>query len=128
MHASSPFAWLVIQLHGTHLCVTHLADNVSRASAHVQLIPDIDDRLSRRFIGTPHSHARFLRRKNGTYGPKNLLTMAGALPQAVKPLNNMWCCGDSVRYQPCLGTALPCPAHPLLLFSVQSLRLRRSLR
>ena len=48
------------------------------------------------YIGTPKSHARFLHRKNGTYGPKNLLTMAGALPKAVKPLENMYCCGDSV--------------------------------
>lgn len=48
------------------------------------------------YVGTPQSHARFLRRQRGTYGPRNLLTMAGALPKAVKPLENMFCCGDSV--------------------------------
>ena len=48
------------------------------------------------FTGTPLSHERFLFRRKGAYGPKNLLTMSGALPQAVKPLANMMCCGDSV--------------------------------
>lgn len=62
----------------------------------MQIIPDIDERLTLSFVGSPKSHARFLRRKHGTYGPKNLLTMAGALPRAVKPLENMYCCGDSV--------------------------------
>jgi phytoene dehydrogenase-like protein len=66
------------------------------ASLAVQIIPDIDERLTLSHIGTPKSHARFLRRKRGTYGPRNLLTMAGALPKAVKPLENMYCCGDSV--------------------------------
>eukprot|EP00892_Ulva_mutabilis_P005480 jgi/Ulvmu1/3303/UM153_0015.1 len=61
-----------------------------------QIIPDIDGRVVMSSVGTPATHARFLRRKRGTYGPANLLTLTGALPQAVKPLGNVFCCGDSV--------------------------------
>lgn len=62
----------------------------------MQIIPDIDERAKVTCVGTPLSHARFLRRKCGTYGPSNLLNLTGALPKAVQPLNNVWCCGDSV--------------------------------
>lgn len=62
----------------------------------LQIIPDIDDRVVVSAVGTPATHARFLRRARGAYGPANLLTMSGALPQAVKPLANVFCCGDSV--------------------------------
>lgn len=66
------------------------------ALRRVQIIPDIDSRVVVSAVGTPATHARFLRRKRGAYGPANLLTMSGALPQAVKPLANVFCCGDSV--------------------------------
>jgi phytoene dehydrogenase-like protein len=62
----------------------------------MQIIPDIDARVVVSCIGTPHTHARFLRRKCGTYGPANLLTLTGTLPTAVRPLDNVYCCGDSV--------------------------------
>lgn len=75
---------------------------LKRERAHVlwdlvrRIIPDIDERTVTSWVGTPKSHARFLRRAQGAYGPRNLLTMTGALPQAVMPLDNMYCCGDTV--------------------------------
>jgi phytoene dehydrogenase-like protein len=61
-----------------------------------QIIPDMDDRVHTQFCGSPISHARFLTRHRGAYGPKNLLTLTGMMPTAVQPLPNLLCCGDSV--------------------------------
>jgi phytoene dehydrogenase-like protein len=80
----------------TLFLTVRLSHDDSESCPCLQIIPDIDDRVKLTCIGTPLSHARFLRRKCGTYGPANLLNLTGALPKAVQPLENVWCCGDSV--------------------------------
>ena len=45
-------------------------------------------------VGTPLTHARYLRRDRGTYGPAIMAGM-GTFPGPQSPLPNLLCCGDS---------------------------------
>ncbi len=45
-------------------------------------------------MGTPLTHARFLRRHHGTYGP-GVWAGQGILPGPKTPLLGLLCCGDS---------------------------------
>ncbi|HEY9824493.1 MAG TPA: carotene isomerase, partial [Stenomitos sp.] len=58
------------------------------------IIPDVRSRCEVTLVGTPLTHARFLRRHQGTYGPA-VWAGQGILPGAKTPLNGLYCCGDS---------------------------------
>ena len=45
-------------------------------------------------IGSPLTHARFLRRHRGTYGPE-LRAGRQSFPGARTPVAGLYCCGDS---------------------------------
>merc|ERR1712070_1104344 len=60
-------------------------------------IPDVDDRIVIEQVGTPLTHARYLRRHKGNYG---LAIAAGneagvAFPAVTTPLPGLYRCGDS---------------------------------
>ena len=59
-----------------------------------QIIPNIRDRCEVSLIGTPLTHARFLRRHRGSYGPA-LRAGESIFPSAQTPLPGLLCCGDS---------------------------------
>jgi len=59
-----------------------------------RIIPDICDRTEVNLVGTPLTHARFLRRHHGTYGPA-IMAGKGLFPGANTPLSGLLCCGDS---------------------------------
>jgi carotene isomerase len=59
-----------------------------------RIIPDIRDRTEVSLIGTPLTHARFLRRHHGSYGPA-IMAGKGLFPGASTPLSGLFCCGDS---------------------------------
>lgn len=59
-----------------------------------QVIPDIRDRCDVTLVGTPLTHARYLRRYRGSYGPA-LRAGAAIFPSAITPLKGFFCCGDS---------------------------------
>lgn len=58
-----------------------------------KIIPDIRDRCELTLIGTPLTHARFLRRYRGSYGPA-LIAGQEAFPGPQTPLSGFFCCGD----------------------------------
>lgn len=82
------------------------------------LIPDIRARAVWHRVGTPVTHARYLRRHRGTYGPGNLLAM-DTMPKPVQPLPGMWCCGDSTF--PGVGTPAAAASGMFVANSVASL-------
>jgi phytoene dehydrogenase-like protein len=59
-------------------------------------IPDVRSRVKTAMVGTPRTHARFLRRANGTYGGTGWLGgKAQGVPSADTPLKGLFCVGDS---------------------------------
>ncbi len=59
-----------------------------------RILPDIRDRCEVTLVGTPLTHARFLRRHRGTYGPA-LEAGKALFPGNGTPLPGLLCCGDS---------------------------------
>lgn len=59
-----------------------------------RVIPDVRDRTRVRLVGSPLTHARFLRRFKGTYGPA-ISARTGSFPGPGTPLPGLWRCGDS---------------------------------
>ncbi|MER3477448.1 MAG: carotene isomerase [Leptolyngbya sp. ERB_1_2] len=59
-----------------------------------RVIPDIRSRTELTLVGTPLTHARFLRRYRGTYGAAIRAT-DGLFPSAMTPISGLLCCGDS---------------------------------
>lgn len=59
-----------------------------------RVIPDIRDRTEVHLAGTPLTHARFLRRHHGTYGPALAAGQAN-FPGPKTPIKGLFCCGDS---------------------------------
>ena len=45
-------------------------------------------------VGTPLTHARFLRRSSGSYGPRAAANGGAPLPGHRTPLEGLWLCGD----------------------------------
>lgn len=60
-----------------------------------KIIPDIRSRIEVELIGTPLTHARFLRRHRGSYGPAWKAGEA-TFPFGTSPIKNLYCCGDFV--------------------------------
>ncbi len=59
-----------------------------------RVIPDVGDRLDVTLVGTPLTHARFLRRHRGAYGPA-IQAGKGLFPGPLTPVEKLLCCGDS---------------------------------
>jgi phytoene dehydrogenase-like protein len=59
-----------------------------------RVIPDIRDRCEVTLAGTPLTHARFLRRHHGTYGPAWAAGQT-SFPGPKTPIKGLFCCGDS---------------------------------
>ena len=59
-----------------------------------RFIPDVKERTELELIGSPLTHARFLRRRQGTYGPE-LRAGRESFPGARTPIEGLYCCGDS---------------------------------
>lgn len=59
-----------------------------------RIIPDIRSRCEVSLVGTPLTHARFLRRHRGSYGPA-IAAGTGLFPGGTTPLPGLLCCGDS---------------------------------
>jgi len=66
-----------------------------------QALPGARDRSVLALTGSPLTHARFLNRHRGTYGPRNLQRYAG-MPEANCPMPGLYVCGDSTW--PGIGT------------------------
>ncbi|MEM8805337.1 MAG: NAD(P)/FAD-dependent oxidoreductase [Cyanobacteria bacterium P01_G01_bin.38] len=62
--------------------------------ALARVMPDIRDRCEVTLVGTPLTHARFLRRHHGSYGPA-IRAGQGLFPGAKTPIEGLLCCGDS---------------------------------
>jgi len=59
-----------------------------------QVMPGVRSRCEVTLVGTPLTHARFLRRYCGSYGPA-IPAGQGLFPGARTPIPGLWCCGDS---------------------------------
>ena len=59
-----------------------------------KFIPDLRSRIELELVGSPLTHARFLSRHRGTYGPE-LPAGETTFPGAKTPLPGLLCCGDS---------------------------------
>ena len=59
-----------------------------------RVIPDIRQRITLELIGTPLTHARFLRRYQGTYGPA-IVAGKGSFPGPQTPIPGLYRVGDS---------------------------------
>ena len=59
-----------------------------------RVILDVRSRVEVEMVGTPLTHARFLRRHHGTYGPA-LRAGQALFPGPKTPLKGLYCCGDS---------------------------------
>ncbi len=59
-----------------------------------KIIPDIRQRITLELIGTPLTHARFLRRYQGTYGPA-IAAGQGMFPSCHTPIQGLYRVGDS---------------------------------
>lgn len=59
-----------------------------------RIIPDWRDRITLELIGTPLTHARFLRRHRGTYGPA-IAARQGTFPGPGTPVRGLYRVGDS---------------------------------
>lgn len=68
------------------------AEPLYRALARV--IPDIRDRVTLELIGSPLTHARYLRRHRGTYGPA-IAAGQGQFPGPQTPIAGLYRVGDS---------------------------------
>lgn len=102
---------------------------VRRPWARVQVVPDIRERTELEMIGTPLTHARYLRRHRGTYGP-GISAREATFPGPVTPIPGLYGCGDS--YMPGIGvpaaaasgmiaanTLVSVPAHFKMLAELQ---------
>lgn len=58
-----------------------------------RIIPDIEKRVEIKMVGTPLTHARFLRRHHGSYGPAWKAGSA-TFPFGNTPIPGLYCCGD----------------------------------
>ncbi|HEY9297585.1 MAG TPA: all-trans-retinol 13,14-reductase, partial [Phormidium sp.] len=56
--------------------------------------PDLKERIHLELIGTPLTHARFLRRYQGTYGPA-IAAGQGTFPGPFTPIQGLYRVGDS---------------------------------
>ncbi len=65
-----------------------------------KIVPDLRDRIEFEMIGTPITHARFLRRYQGTYGPA-IPPIRGIFPTIHTPVKGLYRVGDST--QPGIG-------------------------
>jgi hypothetical protein len=64
-------------------------------------IPDVRSRVKVQMVGTPHTHGRYLRRTQGTYGGTGWLSGLSdggspPLPTAFTPVEGLLCVGDSL--------------------------------
>lgn len=59
-----------------------------------RVIPDLRDRIVLELIGTPLTHARYLRRYQGTYGPA-IAAHQGTFPSIRTPISGLYRVGDS---------------------------------
>jgi phytoene dehydrogenase-like protein len=59
-----------------------------------KIIPDIRDRIVLELIGTPLTHAHYLRRYQGTYGPA-IAARKGMFPSTHTPIKGLYRVGDS---------------------------------
>ena len=59
-----------------------------------RIIPDIGDRIELELIGTPLTHARYLRRYQGSYGPA-IPAGKGMFPSTHTPISGLYRVGDS---------------------------------
>ena len=59
-----------------------------------RIIPDLRQRIVLESIGTPLTHARFLRRYRGTYGPA-IAAGKGTFPGSKTPIKGLYLVGDS---------------------------------
>lgn len=59
-----------------------------------KVIPDVRDRITLELIGTPLTHARYLRRDRGTYGPA-IAAGKGNFPSIYTPISGLYRVGDS---------------------------------
>lgn len=59
-----------------------------------KVIPDVRDRITVELIGTPLTHARYLRRYQGTYGPA-IAAGTGHFPNFQTPISGLYRVGDS---------------------------------
>lgn len=59
-----------------------------------RVIPDIRQRATVSLAGTPLTHARYLRRDRGSYGPA-IAAGKSLFPGPKTPLDGLLCCGDS---------------------------------
>ena len=59
-----------------------------------KLIPDIEERIEIKMLGTPLTHQRFLNAKHGSYGPA-LSAAEGLFPGNKTPIQNLLLCGSS---------------------------------
>lgn len=58
-----------------------------------KVVPDIDQRVEVLLVGTPLTHARFVRRHKGTYGPA-IRAGEGLFPWPRSPVPGLYCTGD----------------------------------
>tara|TARA_B100000700_G_scaffold308997_1_gene387405 strand:- start:209 stop:1738 length:1530 start_codon:yes stop_codon:yes gene_type:complete len=59
-----------------------------------KLIPDIEERIELKMLGTPLTHQKFLNTKNGSYGPA-LSAAEGLFPGNKSAIKNLLLCGSS---------------------------------
>jgi len=59
-----------------------------------RLIPDIEERIEIKLLGTPLTHQKYLNAKNGSYGPA-LSAAQGLFPGNKTPIKNLLLCGSS---------------------------------
>ncbi len=59
-----------------------------------QIIPDVRSRVQVELVGTPLTHARYLRRYHGTYGPA-IAVGQGRFPTCTTPVPGLYRVGDS---------------------------------
>lgn len=59
-----------------------------------KIIPDVRDRIAFEMVGTPVTHARFLRRHQGTYGP-GIPPIQGIFPTTHTPISGLYRVGDT---------------------------------
>ena len=59
-----------------------------------KIIPDLKDRITVELIGTPLTHARYLRRHQGTYGPA-IAAGEALFPSCHTPIRGLYRVGDS---------------------------------
>ena len=62
-----------------------------------KIIPNVDQRISHKEIGTPKTHRKFLGRFQGSYGPIPNGKLFGLLPMPFNTtkIKNLYCVGDS---------------------------------